>query len=270
MDRKALLAAAATLAILSSVECVPSVYNTSHILLQTSGPVVLTIKKDGEIKDKINLPSTGFNVVSENKTEPGKDGDTLFINTMTITYATVNNSLTDVVLKIETTLDQRAGYWKISDMAVSYKGKYETTNEKIWVDKRPGALNSNSTLNWNCMRGFTSCAPRDLSWTCDGQVFTSRNLLPERKDTQETKAQGTVVTFPGMEIQHLPGSGKIRFGFNWDCDPVISSALWVTLLLGLALIFALYWSCDMIGGLTTPDRFDDPKKTQPIMVPTAE
>ena len=56
-----------------------------------------------------------------------KDGDTLFINTMTITYATVNNSLTDVVLKIETTLDQRAGYWKISDMAVSYKGKYEVS-----------------------------------------------------------------------------------------------------------------------------------------------
>ena len=64
---------------------------------------------------------------SENKTEPGKDGDPLFINTMTITYATVNNSLTDVVLKIETTLDQRAGYWKISDMAVSYKGKYEVS-----------------------------------------------------------------------------------------------------------------------------------------------
>lgn len=203
MAGKALLATAATLAVLSSVECVPSVYNTS-LILQTSGPVVLTIKKDGEVKDKINLPSTGFKVVSENKTEPVKDADTLFINTMTITYATVNNSLTDVVLKIETTLDQRAGYWKISDMTVSYKGKYETANEKIWVDKRPGALNLNSTLNWNCMRGFTSCAPRDLSWTCDGQVFTSRNLLPKRTDTQETKAQGTVVTFPGMEIQHLP------------------------------------------------------------------
>ena len=66
-------------------------------------------------------------MVSENKTELVKDGDTLFINTMTITYATVNNSLTDVVLKIETTLDQRAGYWKISDMAVSYKGKYEVS-----------------------------------------------------------------------------------------------------------------------------------------------
>ena len=75
----------------------------------------------------LNPFSTGFSVVSENKTEPVKDGDNLFINTMTITYATVNDSLTDVVLKIETTLDQRAGYWKISDMAVSYKGKYEVS-----------------------------------------------------------------------------------------------------------------------------------------------
>jgi len=245
-----------------------AVYNTSQVLLEVSAPIVLTVMTgEKKVLGKAELPTdpAKYGATGETKTEGN-----LVTNTMTVSYknpVTLSNSsgqLSNVKVKIVTTLYKNTSYWKISDMTVSYNGKYTANDESLWVDKVPGFLKQGP---WNCARDFTSCAPMSLSWTCDGQQFSAKAL------DEKSAAQGTVLTFPGMELQPLydgAQGAKIRFGFNWDCDPLITSALWVTLLLGLALIVALYWSCDMITSLTTPDRFDDPKKTQPIMVPSAE
>jgi len=253
------------------------VYKTSQVLLNVSKPIVLTIREQvtennhnvlkvlGSVKLPTDPKKFTADGVSKNETS-GK----LVTNTLTITYNApiqLENSteqLTDVKLKIVTTLHQNVSYWKISAITVSYKGKFEANDESLWVDKVPGFLPKEyASWNWNCARDFTSCAPMALSWTCDQQTFTSKEL-------DNSGGKGTVLVFPGMELQPLYGGARIRFGFNWDCDPLITPVLWVTLLLGLALIVALYWSCDMITSLTTPDRFDDAKKTKPIMVNQAE
>jgi len=240
----------------------PISYNTSAILLQVSDPIELSIwektKKGEKLFGIALLPKDG-----EAKGEATESTNSLTINfNGDIPLKNSTGSINNVQLKIVTTLNPNISYWKISEMTISYEGAKTAKDEAIWVDKVPGFLPSSGP--WNCQRGYTSCAPKALSWTCDKQIFVSKALDEEGK-------QGTKLSFPGMQIQPFYGNvTKIRFGYNWDCDPLISSALWVTLLLGLALIFALYWSCDMITSLNTPDKFDDAKKTKPIMVPTNE
>ena len=57
--------------------------------------------------------------------------------------------------------------------------------------------------------------------------------------------------------------------FRWDCDPIWSSALWFSLLLGLFLIAILAWAIEMLVTLQTPSRFDDPKG-KPLVVPLTD
>jgi len=179
----------------------------------------------------------------------------------------------DLALNIETTLYANISYWKITRMSVNYTAKvdgktYPGSNEDIYVDKVPGFTHSLADLN--CQRGYSSCAPKRLSWTCDYQDFRSKELDEVSSDDQAAATSGADLLFPGLELQpFFKGAAVDRFGYNWDCDPLISSALWVSLLIGLLLLLWLFWSCDMISALNTPDRFDDPKGT-PIMVPTTE
>jgi len=248
-------------------------FNTTDILLQVSGPIELSVfdqaagaktlfgkgllKGQSEVTGKTSHPT-------EKETK----------NTLTIKYkesielkkqdGSSAGSLNDVQLTIITTLYSNISYWKISDMTVSYSGDKTAQDEALWVDKVPGFLKK-GMANWNCQRGYTSCAPKDLSWSCDQQTFTSKKL-----DDKKGTVQGSELVYPGMQIQPLYAKGKIRFGYNWDCDPLISSPLWVSLLIGLALIFAIFWSCDMITSLNTPDKFDDAKKTKPIQVDAKE
>lgn len=239
-------------------------YNTTAVLLQVSDSIELSVWNNKTTLFGTALLPNNSGVATGDATETK--------NTLTLNFTddidvknmsgSTKGKINNVVLKIVTTFNSSIGYWKISDMTVSYKGDKTATDESLWVDKVPGFLPKEGP--WNCQRGFTSCAPKTLSWTCGNQIFASKAL-------DEANKQGTKLMFPRMEIQPLYGNGtKIRFGYNWDCDPLISSALWVTLLLGLALIFALYWSCDMITSLNTPDKFDDAKKTKPIMVPTSD
>ena len=62
---------------------------------------------------------------------------------------------------------------------------------------------------------------------------------------------------------------NFRFGFNWDCDPLIPISLWVSLLITLMLATILFWALYMLSALQTPNKFDDPKGPS-IHVPQAE
>lgn len=62
---------------------------------------------------------------------------------------------------------------------------------------------------------------------------------------------------------------SFRFGYNWDCDPLIPLAVWVGLFITLILVSLLSWGLSMLVNLMTPNRFDDPRgKT--ISVPLSE
>ena len=60
-----------------------------------------------------------------------------------------------------------------------------------------------------------------------------------------------------------------RFGFEWDCDPLIPLSVWVSILISLALLLFFSWAIDMLVNLHTPTRFDD-SKSKPLSVPTSD
>lgn len=86
-------------------------------------------------------------------------------------------------------------------------------------------------------------------------------------------------SFPGHDLKDVPFRRVItevfflrflyRFGYNWDCDPVISVTLWVSLLIPLFLLFVIIWATTMLTSVHTPDKFDNPHGKQ-IIVPTTE
>jgi len=177
------------------------------------------------------------------------------------------NSLDTFQLTVETTFIESIAYWKITSMKADYTATVnglaiKSSDEDIYVDKVPGF--THALVDLSCERGYSSCAPRGLSWTCHRQDFRSKAF-------DEPNGIGANIVFPGLEIQpfETAAADKGKFGYNWDCDPLLSIPLWTSLLIGLFLILALFWSCDMITALNTPDRFDDPKGA-PIMVPNTD
>lgn len=253
----------------------PYLYSKAGIMmLEVSKPIQFSILNAKNPSRRQNLLTTALPKASEatitgETSTVGKE----VVNTMKIAFGKIiindTSAIDSFELDIETTLYSNVSYWKITRMSVSYAAhhegvKYNGTDEDIWVDKVPG--HTHAFVDLNCERGFSSCAPRYLSWTCDYQTFRSKQL-----DDKKAANNGADLLFPGLELQPFEGkeNGKERFGFNWDCDPLISIPIWTSLLIGLLLILALFWSCDMIAALQTPDRFDDPKGA-PILVPNTD
>ena len=49
-----------------------------------------------------------------------------------------------------------------------------------------------------------------------------------------------------------------RFGYNWDCDPLIHIFLWISLLITLILANIFLWAMSMLSALQTHNNVDDP------------
>ena len=149
-------------------------------------------------------------------------------------------------------------------LKLSYDGKYgsntpiNVVDEPLDVDSRPGITNSAADVI--CARGFLTCAPKNLCWACDKQILVGKS----------TSNDGVIgkLTMPGLKLQPM-FSEKARFGYEWDCDPLIPLSVWVGLLLTLVLLTFLYWAIDMLVNLQTPNRFDDPRG-KPLNVPTSD
>lgn len=260
----------------SIVDADGTTYNAPGVMvLQVSDPIEVSIVQLGSTSPvgTALLPNASEATVTGTTAVIPDVGDR---NTLVIDYAKTipvgedggGDSFSSLKITIETTLYTNISYWKVTGMTVDYAANiggqsYQGQGEDIYVDKVPGF--THDLVDLNCARGYSSCAPLDLSWTCDGQTFQSKKL--DAKDSAD--AYGASLFLPGLEMQHFSGNATTSFGFNWDCDPIFTSALWVSLLIGLLLILFLFWACDMVGGLYTPDRFDDAKKPQ-IMVPTSE
>jgi len=172
--------------------------------------------------------------------------------------------LTKAGLTFNITFIEKSGYWTLTQLNATYKGTLEggaafNIDESLDVSSNPGS--TLSPADQICGRGHLTCAPKNLCWACDGQVFKSENSR---------------LTMPGATLQPifsgngtLKENGSFKFGYEWDCDPLIPLAVWVGLLLTLVLLTFLYWATDMLVSLQTPNRFDDPRG-KPLNVPTSD
>jgi len=143
------------------------------------------------------------------------------------------------------------GYWTLDALTVTYN----TTKEvKFDVGSNPGA--TKQPADQICDRGHLTCAPKNLCWACDNQIFKKGDVR---------------LTMPGARLQPVFGTvpAAFKFGYEWDCDPLIPLSVWVGILLTLTLVTFLYWAIDMLVSLQTPNRFDDPRG-KPLNVPTSD
>jgi len=173
--------------------------------------------------------------------------------------------LTQADLKFEITNDVKTGYWTLKALTGTYVGSIDAStpiniNKGYDVDSNPGVTSSQADNIFG--RGHLTGAPRNLCWFCDKQVFKD-------KDTSSR------LTMPGARLQPILTAGNSsttslpRFGYEWDCDPLIPLVVWVGILLTLVLATFLYWAIDMLTSLQTPNRFDDPRG-KPLNVPTSD
>jgi len=167
-----------------------------------------------------------------------------------------------------------SGYWTLKGLTATYKvsdaGKIIDIQSEMDVSSNPGA--TKQPADAICGRGHLTCAPKNLCWACDNQVF---------KDTKGTGDKTSRLTMPGARLQPVISnttingypafteSASFRFGYEWDCDPLIPLSVWVGLLLTLILASFIYWAIGMVTSIATPDRFDDPKG-KPLNVPSKE
>jgi len=178
--------------------------------------------------------------------------------------------LTKAQLKFDIKFDQHTGYWTLKALTANYKGsldastQFDIKDEALDVTSNPGA--TSKVADQICGRGHLTCAPKNLCWACDAQIFKDKN--------SGGQTQTSRLTMPGARLQPVfSGNGTLntsfKFGYEWDCDPLIPLAVWVGLLLTLVLATFLYWATDMLVSLQTPNRFDDPRG-KPLNVPTSD
>jgi len=176
--------------------------------------------------------------------------------------------LTKAQLKFDITFNEKSGYWVLKALTANYKGTLDANtpidikNEALDVSSNPGT--TSSPADAICGRGHLTCAPKNLCWACDVQIFKDK----------KSGGQTSRLTMPGARLQpNLRSNGtsntSFRFGYEWDCDPLIPLPVWVGLLLTLVLLTFLYWAMYMLVSVQTPTRFDDPRgKT--LNVPTSD
>jgi len=229
-------------------------------LLKTSGPIQILVvpvleggkldysKKETHIMDG-KMTATGtrnkdtINIVMSYK-PTGTNKSNLTVNSATIT---MDISTTQEVFFRD--------YWllKSAKLELSYKsgGKDATLN----VDVTPRYGYSSKPQDLQCGEGYSICAPKQLSWTCGSQLLQKANY-----SQLVTGTNTALLQMPDLAFQpFLKGENKLRFGANWDCEPLIPIALWSSILITLGLAAIVVWALSMVGSIFTPSKFDDPK-----------
>merc|ERR1711983_36704 len=246
--------------------------NRTDYLYNGDGKVVLSLEKpfkveilnkDGEVKATFNLPAAKEAAIKGSKT---KNDFALDIDYSGGSIKGDKGSLSDAKFKFDITYNTSTGYWYLKGLTTNLQGSIDggdainIADEALDVDSNPGV--TSRTADQSCERGYLTCAPKNLCWYCDDQIFKSL----------EPKTYTSRITLPGATLQPFFSNGtssKVRFGYEWNCDPLIPLGVWVSLLLTLTLLTFLYWAIDMLVNLQTPNRFDDPRG-KPLSVPMSE
>jgi len=217
-----------------------------------------------EVKDKQTIHIDNSNRVMDNlsgnmKATGTRAGDKINI-VLTYTGGDGNDKLSvkdaTINLEISTTVPIFSDYWRLSkatiDMNYSLDGQTSSINN---LDITPKYGYSNQPADLQCGAGYSVCAPRHLSWSCG-----NNQLMKANKTDIAVGTKTAIVSMQNLYFQPFPkGAPRIRFGANWDCDPLIPISIWSSVLISLGLASIVVWSLSMVGSVYTPSKFDDPK-----------
>ncbi|XP_040565561.1 uncharacterized protein VhaAC45 [Lepeophtheirus salmonis] len=261
----------------------PYRFNGSAVLMQLSGPLRVHFyelnpqKKLGSIIESVDIITDVVPIVTSSSS-PG-DNSTI-LSSINVAYSGIqchglkNNAslLTEVTFNLQFQLDKIK--WTLITISTTVEGKVlngstpKPISGKTVLRPYIKTGYTTSEVDRAYGRGYTTGSPsKKLSWYCNKQIFTSD---PSKQEV------GTLVLgleFPGLLVQpydvgSLNGT-QPRFGYSWDCDPLISAKIWEILFIVLILVLIFLWSVNMMLNLNTPTRYDDPKG-KPLSVPLHE
>merc|ERR1712141_941667 len=177
-----------------------------------------------------------------------------------------NGSLTSSEVTFDIYYHKNIGYWILTNLKGTLKDSTSfNIDENLDVYSKPGYTKSLADLS--CQRGYATCAPKSICWTCSDQT-----IKPKNADSIQGDYFGQL-KLSGIKLQPMIGNDTrapgSQFGYEWDCDPIIPLSVWVGILLAIVLIMFISWAVDMLVNLHTPNRFDDPRG-KPLTVPTTD
>jgi len=229
-------------------------------LFSSSGPLQMELVQIVGSTLKSYKPKVFYNMTgSTSVTGSRSSKDVITIN---VKYTGADKSGDFVVKDAEVKLVVKVGgkthrpdYWLMTsaNMAItySYKGKEQTSN----IDLTPEWGYSKNKADLACGTGYSVCAPLALTWTCNDQSLKLVTVA-----SNNTDKNSAVLHIPGMKFQPFKeGSKNPRFGYSWDCDPLIPISIWSSLFVTLLLAAVVVWAIAMVTSIFTPSKFDDPK-----------
>ena len=109
-------------------------------------------------------------------------------------------------------------YWYLNGLTTTIQGTIDGAtainidNVALDVDSRPGI--TSRPVDNICERGHLTCAPKNLCWACDKQVF---NVYKSKSKADSTYVAR--VTLPGAKLQPFfnngtTKSGRVRYGLR--------------------------------------------------------
>jgi len=141
---------------------------------------------------------------------------------------------------------------------------YKTSARKWWKISNVTSIVDNNPLQVMTPRSYRKlCAPSNWSITCQS---TEWMYNVETKDNKADFVR-TEISFSNLQLQPFDtANGKMIYNHvdcnNWFTVPILLG-LTVFFLLVILLLYGFY----MVAGITTPDRFDDPRISKLLQIP---
>jgi len=154
---------------------------------------------------------------------------------------------------------------KIIQIRMDFEQKFYKTSARKWWK----ISNVTSTVDNNPKQVMTPRSYRKLSAPSNWSMTCQRTELMYNVETKDNKITfvRTEISFNNLQLQPFDTSnGKIIYN-HVDCNNWFT----VPILLGLAVFFLLLilllYGFYMVAGITTPDRFDDPRISKLLQIP---
>jgi len=141
---------------------------------------------------------------------------------------------------------------------------YKTSARKWWKISNVTSIVDNNPLQVMTPRSYRKLsAPSNWSITCQS---TEWMYNVETKDNKADFVR-TEISFSNLQLQPFDtANGKMIYNHvdcnNWFTVPILLG-LTVFFLLVILLLYGFY----MVAGITTPDRFDDPRISKLLQIP---
>ena len=116
--------------------------------------------------------------------------------------------MTDVNLNNFTIFSYTFRYWILTSLNVAYTGTFKDgtnfdINEAMNVTLKRGYIKT-SNADLSCERGYSTCAPKDLCWSCSDQT-----IYPNIGSKDETFTSALILS--GFKIQPIIGNSSAEF-----------------------------------------------------------